>query len=276
MKLVKIYSIHYNRPDFIVWQYDCLKKHLVGSFEYVVVNNAKDQNLRQEINNITKKIDVKCIETFFGSNLVGKHHADCFNNIWKNYAIKTNDYVLMMDGDCFLVESLNVNSFMEGCILGGPKQKRLPNYHYLTPTIIFADIEQLPEPEIIDWEGIGIDDIRLDSGGGLYLYFLKYPEIKEKIKELKSSWHIKKENNNKHCLPDSLLEEYNDEYCIEFFGNEFLHYCRSSNWNYQSEEHHKLKTKFVKKFIYGTIDDSIIAKKHYFQIENKEYFGWSE
>lgn len=275
MKQVKIYSIHYNRPDFIVWQYDCFKNHLRDDFEYIIINNAREQHLRQEITKTATHLNIKYIETFFDSELVGKHHADCFNFIWKNYAIKnSNDYVIIMDGDCFLVDNFNVNLFMVGSILAGPKQKRLPKYHYLTPTIIIADIEQLPEPNSIDWEGIGIDNIRLDSGGGLYLYFLKHLEVKNKIKEFKSTWHIKADNNNKHCLPDEIVNNYNDDFNLEFFGNEFLHYCRSSNWDYKTEEHHKLKSEFVKSFIYRIIDNTLKAKHHDFQINNKIYFGW--
>jgi len=277
MKSVKIYAIHYNRPDFIVWQYDTFKHHLKDQFEYIVINNARDPVLRKEINQLTQQLNIKCIETFSNSNLSGKHHADSFNYIWKNFAIKnSNNYSIMMDGDCFLIKSFNINDFMKNFIFAGAKQKRNPNYYYLTPGIIISDIDNIKNLEIIDWEGIDVNGVRLDSGGGLYNFYLKHPEIKLQTKELYSSWHIKNENNNKHCLPDNLLNEYNDDYHIEFFGNEFLHYCRSSNWNYQTDEHHRLKTEFVKKFVYGTIDKTIIAKEHNYQINNKEFFGWDE
>lgn len=280
MKSVKIYAIHYNRPDFIIWQHDSFKCHLKDDYEYIVVNNARDADLRKKINDTATQLSLAYIETYSDSGLVGKHHADSFNYIWKNHAIKNKDsYVIMMDGDCFLIKEFNINNFMKNYILAGPKQKRKPNYYYLTPVVIMADIDNLADLELIDWEGIGVGQnqmIRLDSGGGLYLFYLKHPELKNQTKELNSSWHIKEENNNKHCLPDELLKEYNDEYCVEFFGNEFLHYCRSSNWNYQSDEHHKLKTEFVKKFVYGIIDETIISKEHNYQSDNKEYFGWDE
>ena len=277
MKLVKIYAIHFNRPDFIIWQNDSFNHHLQDQFEYIVVNNANDIKLRQEINNTTKQLNIKCIETFSDSIFVGKHHADSFNYIWKNHALKDIDsYAMMMDGDCFLIKPLNVNNFMKGAIFGGAKQKRNPNYHYLTPGVIISDIEHIKDLELIDWEGIGVNGVRLDSGGGLYNFYLKHPEVKKLTKELYSSWHIKKENGNLHCLPDELLKEYNDEYHIEFFGNEFLHYCRSSNWNYQTGEHHKLKTEFVRKFLYGTFDKSVVVKDHNYQMINNEIFGWDE
>lgn len=280
MKPVKIYSIHYNRADFIKWQYDSFKHHMKDEFSLIIVNNAREDTYRQEINRAAADLGIECIETHYDDVLVGKHHANAFNHVWKNYATKnTKEYVIMLDGDCFLIKSLNLNELMKGYVLAGPYQQRKQKYHYLTPTIVVADIENLPEADTIDWEGIGVmeDDIeiRLDTGGGLYLYYLKHPEVKEKTKEIKSSWHIKGSNNNRHCVPDQLLSEYDDEYHIEFFGNEVLHYCRSSNWNYQTDEHHKLKSAFVEKFVYGAINGSIVANEHNFQSHDKEHFGWN-
>lgn len=279
MKKVKIYTIHYNRPEFIQWQYDSFRCHLKDEFEYIVVNNARDPGIRDEINAIAKIVGIECIETFSNAILSGKHHADSFNFIWKNYASK-DDYVIMMDGDCFLIKEFSVNSFMKNYILAGPKQQREFKYHYLTPTIIIADINNLLDVKTIDWEGIGViengKEVRLDSGGGLHNYYQKHSELKYQTKELKSSWHITSENKNLHCIPNSLLDEYNEDWCIEFFGNEFLHYCRSSNWLVKSQEHHDQKSEFVKKFIYATIDGSIIPLEHNFQIDNNIYFGWGK
>jgi hypothetical protein len=280
MKTVKIYSIHFDRPEFIKWQYDSFKHHLQDNYEYIIINNAFNNSIERQINQEANNLSIQVINspTSKLSTLAGIHHINAFNYAWNNYAVKDKNYSILMDGDCFLVKSFSVNSFLGNYVLAGPKQRRNYKYHYLTPTIIIANPENIPDANTIDWEGIGVmennQEIRLDTGGGLYLYYQSHPEVKKLTKEIKSSWHLKKENSNLHCLPDQLINEYNDEYCIEFFGNEFLHYCRSSNWNYQSEQHHKLKSDFVKKFIYGTIDNSIITKNHDFQTHNKEYFGW--
>ena len=279
MKSVKIYSIHFDRPEFILWQYDSFKCHLKDNFEYIVVNNAKENVFRSKINEICTQLNIQCIETYSNSGLAGKHHADSLNYIWKNYAIKDN-YVIMLDGDCFLIKELSINDFMKNYILAGPKQQRNYKYHYLTATIIIADIDSLPNCETIDWEGIGVmednTEIRLDTGGGIYLYYCKHPEIKEKTKELKSSWSIKREHKNTHCFPDEIINDYDEKYNVEFFGNEFLHYCKSSNWDYQTEEHHINKSKFIKNFIYKTISAELVAKEHNFQMDYKIYFGWGK
>jgi len=279
MKPVKIYTIHCNRADIIKWQLDSFKCHLSDQFELIVVNNARDPNHRQEINNAASELKLEIIETFYSEGPVGKQHADAFNYVWKNHSIKNNGtFTIMMDGDIFLIKKLNINDFMKDYAFAGAYYKRRPHYHYLGPAVVIMDTENIPDAETIDWEGPKLYDtgveVALDTGGGTYLYFQSHPSMKEKVKNLKSSWHIKEQNGNRHCIPDSLLNEYNDEYHIEFFGNEFLHYRASSNWDWRSEDHHRLKSEFVKKFVYGTIDGIIIAKEHNFQMQNNEYFGW--
>jgi hypothetical protein len=282
MKSVKIYSIHFDRPEFIKWQYDSFKKHLSDDFEYIVINNAHENKYKELIKKECENISVKYIDSIQSIlDIAGLHHAKSFNYIWKKYAIENKDsYVILMDGDCFLIKQFSVNNFMNGYVLAGPKQQRNFKYHYLTPTIIISDIYNLPDAETIDWTGIGVIEgdmeIRLDTGGGLYTYYCTHPEIKNKTKELKSSWHIKEENKNKHCLPNSILKDYKDEYNIEFFGNEFLHYCRSSNWDYQTAQHHLEKSNFIKNFIYKTINEELVANEHNFQIDNNIYFGWGQ
>lgn len=294
-KPVKIYSIHYNRPEFIRWQHQSFCNHLKDSnWEMIVVNNAREEHMRQQINTTSEALGVRTIETHSDVpfSLAGKHHADSLNFVWKTHMSQDKGcHVVFMDGDCFLVAPFHVNNHMEGGVtFSGAKQQREFIYHYLTPVVILANIDELPEPETLDWEGIGVNGTRLDTGGGLYTYFLKHPEVKEKVKGMHCTWHIKPENGNMHCIPDELAGEYDPSYNIEFFGNEFLHYCRSSNWDNQTAQHHIAKTGFVAKFLSGTFQKSVYplangdvnnpnavrAKEHNFQIPVDTYFGWGK
>src|SRR5271165_385891 len=122
MKKVKIYTIHYNRPDFIQWQYDSLKAHLKDEYEYIVVNNAKEEIFRQHINNICSSLKINCIETHYTDELAGKHHANALNYIWQNYMSNDIDaYSLIIDCDVFLIKQFCVNSFMNDAPIAGPK-----------------------------------------------------------------------------------------------------------------------------------------------------------
>src|SRR5579863_10170040 len=108
MPSVKIYSIHFNRPDHIFWQYDSFKAHMKDQYELIIVNNAIDDNIRNEINKIVSRLspskNISVIETKYLFTLAGKHHANCFNEIWQNYATNDKEFVIMMDGDVFIVQ----------------------------------------------------------------------------------------------------------------------------------------------------------------------------
>lgn len=271
----KIYSVHYDRPDLIDLQYLSIKNHLKNDFEFIIINNAKDHKLKLDINSMAKSIGAQIFCGNGTSGLAGEHHQQALNNCWKSKCIYDNDYVWILDGDVFLLQDIEINNFMKDHVIAGARQNRKPNYNYLTPCVVIFDMKNLPEPELVSWSGCCINGVGLDTGGETYFYLEKYKNIKNNSKDLKSSWHIKKENNNLHCIPDELINLYNDEYCIEFFGNEFVHYRASSNWNHKPSEHHKLKTEFIKKMIYGSIDNSITIKNHNFQINEPNYFGWN-
>jgi len=277
MAKLKIYSIHYNRPEFIVWQNDSFKSFLKckDGFELVIVNNARDTGLRQSINNVCQEQNLQVIETTSDApaHLPGKHHADSLNYVWKNNICK-DDFAMFCDGDLFMVKDFNVDDFMEDNVLAGSYQHREKIYQYLTPIVIILKPAQMPDCQTIDWEGIGVNGVRLDTGGGLYNYFVNHPEVKHKTKRILNTWHIKAENNNLHVIPEELKDLYDDSYNIEFFGNEFLHYCRSSNWDSQTDQHHLNKSNFVNAFVYGCINKSIKATEHNCQIINDTYFGW--
>jgi len=289
-KPVHVYAVHYNRPEFIRWQLMTLQKHLKDPFDFTIINNAREQSLRDAINTTAEAAGLFTIQTHSDTpfHLAGKHHADSLNMVWRSDMCKHKDsYVMFLDGDCFMVAPFSVNEFLgDTGTFGGCKQQRDHIYHYLTPVIVMANPELLPEAETIDWEGIGINNTRLDTGGGLHLYFEKHPEVKAAVRTMHNTWHIKPENKNMHCLPDEIVGSYNPEWNLEFFGNAFLHYCRSSNWDHQSQQHHQAKTDFVADFISRTImpeeirgikmDQFIKAKEHNFQIPIDTYFGWGK
>lgn len=269
----KIYSVHYNRPDFVELQYFSLKNHLKNDFELTVINNSKDEILRKQINDKCNELKINIFETNSIAELVGDHHSEALNKCWQTKCINDNDYVWIMDGDVFLIQDLEIKNFMKDHPLCGPRQTR-KQYNYLTPCIVIFDMKKIINPNEIYWNGICVDGTHLDTGGATYYYLNKYKNIKTQSKDLKSSWHIRTENNNLHCLPEEVKNDYNEEYYIEFFGNEFLHYRASSNWDYKSNDYHINKTNFIKKIIYGSVDKSVTIKNHNYQMNNSEYFGW--
>lgn len=281
-KHLTIYAVHYNRPEFVQWQHACLKAHLRDeSWDFVVINNAREVELRNAISHVAASLELRVIHTHSATpfHLCGKHHADALNTVWRDeMARQTDKLVAFMDGDCFLVAPFSVNAFLGAeTPLGGSPQQREGIYHWLSPVIVMANPALLPDALTIDWEGIGVwegsRDVRLDTGGGLQPYLEAHPDVKAKVRLMHNTWHLTDENRNLHCIPDSMRATYDQAFCVEFYGNEFLHYCRSSNWNHQPQSHHQAKSDWVSAFIRGAINGSVQPEAHNFQSDSS-YFGW--
>lgn len=278
MKNVKIYSVHCNRPDFIALQSKSFGKWLKNSHELTIVNNADDPGMREEIAKEAKRMGLDVFNTSSSRSLPGFKHADSLNQTWQHICKNDQEnYVMIVDGDAFMIGDLEVEKYLDGAAMAGCKQQREYLWHWISPVVMIFDMSKIPEAETIDWEGgAAPNGCRMDVGGNLFYYFERHPEVKANVKWMHHTWHIKTENNNRHVLPEAVQETYQDIWNLEIFGDVFLHYCRSSNWDGQTPEHHKVKTEFVSGLVYGTMAGRIAIKRLNYTIPNDTYFGWGK
>lgn len=278
MKKTIIYSVHSNRDDFISWQAQTFTKWMNTIFDLIIVNNADSDEQRKKINDAASLKNLKVLNTKSNRDLPGFKHADAIKQLWKDACANHKDkYVMIVDGDVFMIGNFNIQEHLNGYAASGCKQQREFLWHWLTPIVMMFDMEKLPEPETIDWEGgAAPNGTRMDVAGNFYYYLEKHPEVKEAVRDLGHTWHIKAENKNLHTLPDELASEYKEHWNLEIFGKVFLHYCRSSNWDGQDSTHHIEKTNFVGKFLGNALSGVIKAKQVDFFCENDTYFGWGK
>jgi hypothetical protein len=59
---VKVYTMAYNRPDFIPLQQMTFSKFLKDDFEYIVINSAVTENNDLEIKETCKRLGIKYID----------------------------------------------------------------------------------------------------------------------------------------------------------------------------------------------------------------------
>lgn len=278
-KQIKIYSFHFNRPDFIALQKKTLDCFVKEPHELVIVNNARDASSMQEIDKQAKILGLQCIRTSATapSHLPGLHHAQAMNETWLNHIQHEEGYAVFLDGDVVAIKDFNIHEYMENgkWIVAGPRQRR-QQFYYLTPAFLILDLDQMPDKETVNWVGIHIDGVALDTGGGFYTYLRDHPNIKTKTKSMNFTWHITANNQNLHTLPEEIRKDYRDEYVWEFFTDSFLHYCRSSNWDGMPHDYHIRKTSLINKFIDGSMNGTIKPVDHDFLIKNETYFGWPE
>jgi len=276
MKKTSVYVVHSNRHDFIPLQHRTLTKFLAPPFEMVVVNNARETADRAQIDDQATELGLNVINVHSDTpfSLCGLHHADALNHVWQNHARHLDGFVMLMDGDMFLLSEFNIPGYMGDHPIAGAYQRRATKYHYITPAIVILNPSLLPNSDMMNWAGTCVEGVHLDTGGGLYNYLTMHPEIKQNVKEMFQTWNIKASNNNKHLLPNEVIDDYQDDFNVEIYNNIFLHYCRSSNWDWQSDTHHYLKTAWVNKFIGGALNDTIKPKITNFMISESQYFGW--
>lgn len=278
MKKTIIYSIHSNRPDFISWQVDTFQKWFSQPYDFIVVNNGNSVEERKNIDNAAREKNVCVLNTKSDRSLPGHKHADALKQLWKDVCEKHKDkFIMIIDGDVFVIGNFDIAEHLAQFVMSGCKQQREYLWHWLTPIVMAFDMEKILEPDTIDWEGgAAPNGTRMDVAGNLYYYLEKHPEIKNMVRDLGHTWHIKGDNKNLHTLPDELRAEYKEEWNLEIFGKVFLHYCRSSNWDGQDKTHHIEKSNFVGKFIAKTMAGEIKAKEVDFYCDNDTYFGWGK
>ena len=58
---VLIFTYAHNRPDFIEIQHKTFEKFLQDDYEFVVWNDANNNNMSKNIENMSKKYNIRCI-----------------------------------------------------------------------------------------------------------------------------------------------------------------------------------------------------------------------
>jgi len=280
--MIKILSIHSHRPDFVKMQAITFQRWLKPEFDLTIINNARDAETRDLISQAAEDygLNVVHFESDIPFSLCGKHHAMALNYAWQNWR-SLYDFTMVMDGDVFLLDDFDVREYMGSAPLAGAYQQRhnaltRQRYHYLGPILAIAS-HTLPDTERMDWEGCEVDGIvNLDTGGKLYYYFRRFPEtVKAKTLSMLQTWDINYENQNVIVLPEKMIEQYDERFGVQMFQEVFLHYTRSSNWDWKEESFHRAKTSWVKHFISERLEGRAHLKRLGFMINKPEYFGWT-
>lgn len=205
---IKIYSIHFNRPDFIRIQYDSFCKFIKNEFEFLVLNNSCDENIR----NTCENLGISCIDL----NNTGIHPSESHSLALielKKYITNDGNFHVILDHDMFIVDDIDFFEYMENYSLMFIDQKR-GHLTYMWPGLVIINSSVCPRLETLNFS-LGIfDGVRCDSGGESYKYLLENPTLKIKI-------------------PTEDREFTDAEDLNTFFfkyDNKFLHYFRGSNW----------------------------------------------
>lgn len=272
MVLTRIYAVHYNRPDFILLQKQCLDRWFRTPFEYIVINNGREPDMRSQLAYHAAEVGAAVIYTYSETSFdkCGKHHADALNQAWKEHITKHNEFMLILDGDVFLLDNFTITDVLttKKPMFGIPQHRGI--FNYISPTLVGIDLANMSLPEEVDWEGKEIvPKVNLDTGGGLHPWC--HAGV---VRPIINSWHIKANNRNLHVLPDVVMSTYKEGFDVELYGDKWLHYCRSSGWDWPTEDYVQLKSAWLRNFLDMRLSGEVHLKYTGFDMGVNEHLGW--
>ncbi len=164
---VRIFTFHYNRPEFVEYQYATFKKFLRDDYEWIVFNDAPNVNLEKAIREVCEKNGVKCVQyeqdwhkidpindwicTNVDTKKKNSHigflmkddgldpdevsqqcsvrHSHVIQYALENFGYNHDDIVVIMDADVFPIKPISFRSLLVDVPLAG-----LDRYEPTCPT----------------------------------------------------------------------------------------------------------------------------------------------
>jgi hypothetical protein len=260
---MKIVTAVVNNIDFIIIQYNTLKKYFKGEYEFIVFNDAKnypdstnfgDTSIKQKIEEICAKLNIKCI------NIPNEHHkfvkegshrtADSMNYILQ-YQIKNPDKYLLIDSDMFLVDYFDINMFSNydcGIVLQTRNENKI---RYFWNGIYYFNINKMKNINLLNWNC----SLGCDTGGMTQewlktqknedIYFIKH-NVSCHWNEMDIPEGLKNNINLIDFLKNDIRNKDGQFFC-ELYQDVFLHYRAGSNWRGEGKHFHNTLSISLKK-----------------------------
>lgn len=244
MSKVSIYTTHYNRPEFIALQYFQIKKHCLDDFEYIVINNAIDQEIKKQIHFLCLSLNLKeidCIHSLIGDRAVmcSHDHIMCLEYIYKEFISKDiSDARAVIDNDVIPFRSFSFINLVKDKQMAGMFLESYLPYCASIFTVFGKEI---------DLHNFEYNGKFGDSGAGTAVlirdkgYSVNWVNHTAPLRNHESSYIFK----NK--LPESL--PYNDDWGIQFMADNFIHFYRGTGWDNGDLLFYKNKYTFFTHFI---------------------------
>lgn len=206
-KSMKIYSIHYNKPEYIELQKKSFDKWVKFDYEFIVVNNAIDISLINLISTTSQDLGLRTINC--NNNISGMSsvsHQNSFKYIIDD--VEDGDDVMIVDHDLFVMNEVDESYYNKHDMVIVPQLRG--NIEYPWPgLIIFNKIKRKYE---ISFESGLVENEPCDTGGKMY-YYIKNNNFN--IKKIKCTYDVTVNGGNE-------LDSHDDI---------FIHLISGSGWN---------------------------------------------
>jgi len=289
---MKVLTAVVNNPIYIAIQYHTLKKFFQGEYEFIVFNDAKDfpdysnfndTNLKNEIENVCKNLNIKCI------NVLNEHHktqtdaclrcADSLNFMLK-YQKENPDKYLIIDSDMFLIDYFNPSKYSNydcAVILQSRDNNRI---NYFWNGLFYFDMNKIKNKSLLDWSCCD----QCDVGGMMHKWINEWLKednshtlptvetirhsngslINDNIYFIRHLWsctwdeselpsNFIKNKDFKDFLKNDIRNP-NGKYFCEIYDNCILHIRAGGNWLKEHKNNHIYYTQQLLKFISKLIE----------------------
>ena len=277
----------FNRPDFIELQAKTFKAFIQDSYEYVVFNDASNEDMKNQIEQTCKKLGVRCFRVPQNLHVPGRQSPGDRHIHGIAYALQQIGYeydgiVTLIDSDCFLLKPFSIEKHLAGYDISGELQGRendTVKIRHLSPVLVFMNMQKLPNKQTLSFEGGFISGLACDVGAHTYYYLKNNPSVRALYFTLSFIPAIKLALNcvtckNLSCNECSryLQSSGFDSTLIRFIqscpddnmefvlNNTFLHYRCGSNWNNKPAAYHIAKGKALNDLITDLLYD------HYYHL----------
>ncbi|MCL5875291.1 MAG: hypothetical protein M1114_02355 [Candidatus Dependentiae bacterium] len=261
---VLIITHAHSRPDFIELQEKTFRIFLKDTYEYVVFNDAPNDNMCRKIENTCRKLNIRCFrippEMHNGRQTPNYRHVDGIQFSLETLGFDHDGIVLMLDSDMFLVKPFSVNEYMGDYDFIGFEQERVDGARkvfYSGPHLVFMNMKTLPNKRTLSFEGDRVEGLACDVGGHSYYYFVNNPSIRIKLASCisttpllsKAIEEIRSLGFDEQEI--AFIFKLGKTYGMEFHGNKhFIHfYAGGSNWPGYSATYLKEKTRLLNQHI---------------------------
>lgn len=211
---MKIYSVHFNKPEFIELQKKSFDKWIKFKYEFIVINNAIDKNLFSKIEHISEKLGLRTINC--NNNIIGMSslsHQNSFKYILND--INEGDLVMIVDHDLFLMNELKDSYFNEYDMVILPQ---IRSVEYPWPGLIIFN--KIFNKEQMSFDSGFINNEYCDTGANMYLY-------------------IKNNNPNIKRIKESYFDT--GKMLMANLDDIFIHLISGSGWNTNYDLENKLR-----------------------------------
>lgn len=235
---VSFYVVQYNKPEFMKLQYSLINTYCNNEFEYIIVNNAKDEANSKIFHDFCVTNNIREIQTFQDRIPTAQDHSRCLKYIFDNYiSSDESDFRIVLDHDMFPYWYFDIGKLMDSYDIGGIKLGH-PPYYLSSFILIFS--------KNVDLNNVPID-IYNQQDATMWTYGINN---KYKIKWLKHTAQGNREIRYIFKNSPTILNNYtNEKITFQFMEQNWLHYWQGSGWNNNNPDFHKEKLTFIKLII---------------------------